>query len=394
VVKRSIVVAALGTTQTLAWGSSYYLPAILAEPIAGGLGLSRAMVFGVFSGSLLLSAFLGPAVGRAIDNHGGRGVLVLSNVALAVGLVLLALAQGIISLAAAWAVLGVGMALGLYDSAFATLTGLYGRAARAPITGITLIAGFASTIGWPLSAYLDASLGWRGACLTWAALNLAVCLPLNRLLIPRAPPPERVAEPEGSATASPRGAMPILAFVFAATWFVTGAMAAHMPRLLEIAGASSTAAIAAAALVGPAQVAARLVEFGALRRIHPLFSARIAAALHPVGAGILMALGAPAIMAFALFHGAGNGLLTIAKGTLPLAIFGPAGYGLRNGILAAPARAAQATSPLIFGLLMDWLGVGALSISAGLSIAALLALMGLRARTAPATVPSRATLAS
>ena len=389
-VKRNVVVAALGTTQNLAWGSSYYLPAILAEPIAQGLGLSRAIVLGVFSGSLLLSAFLGPAVGRAIDNRGGRGVLVLSNLGLAAGLVLLAFAQGVIGLAAAWAVLGVGMALGLYDAAFATLTGLYGRAARGPITGITLIAGFASTIGWPLSAFLDASLGWRGACLTWAALNLVVCLPLNRFLIPRAPPPERAVESEGSATASPRGTMAILAFVFAATWFVTGAMAAHMPRLFEIAGSSSTAAIAAAALVGPAQVAARLVEFGVLRWIHPLVSARIAAALHPVGAGILAAFGAPAIMAFALLHGAGNGLLTIAKGTLPLAIFGPAGYGLRNGILAAPARAAQATSPLIFGLLIDWVGVGALAISAGMSIAALLALMGLRARTAPAAVPSRA----
>jgi MFS family permease len=390
VTKRNVVVTALGTTQTLAWGSSYYLPAILAEPIAQGLGLSRAIVFGVFSGSLLLSALLGPAVGRAIDNRGGRGVLVLSNLVLAAGLILLGFAQGIIGLAAAWAVLGVGMALGLYDAAFATLAGLYAGAARGPITGITLIAGFASTIGWPLSAFLDASLGWRGACLTWAALNLLVCLPLNRFLIPRAPPPERAVEPEGSATASPRGTMAILAFVFAATWFVTGAMAAHMPRLFEIAGASSTAAIAAAALVGPAQVAARLVEFGVLRWIHPLVSARIAAALHPVGAGILAAFGAPAIMAFALLHGAGNGLLTIAKGTLPLAIFGPVGYGLRNGILAAPARAAQAASPLIFGLLIDWLGVGALAISAGMSIAALLALMGLRARTAPAAVPSRA----
>jgi predicted MFS family arabinose efflux permease len=390
-VKRNVVVAALGTTQTLAWGSSYYLPAILAEPIAEGLGLSRALVFGVFSGSLLLSAFLGPAVGRAIDNRGGRGVLVLSNVVLAAGLVLLAFAQGVISLAVAWAVLGAGMALGLYDSAFATLAGLYGRAARGPITGTTLIAGFASTIGWPLSAFLDASLSWRGTCLTWAALHLLIGLPMNRLLIPRARPPEHEAEPEGTAPAAPRGAMAIMAFVFAATWFVTGAMAAHMPHLLEIAGASSTAAIAAAALVGPAQVAARLVEFGALRRVHPVVSARIAAALHPLGAAILGVFGAPAIMIFALCHGAGNGLLTIAKGTLPLAIFGPVGYGLRTGVLAAPARAAQAASPLIFGLLIDWLGVGAVAISSGLSIAALLALLGLRARTSPAAaLPSRA----
>jgi predicted MFS family arabinose efflux permease len=388
--KRGVVVGALGTAQTLAWGSSYYLPAILADPIADGLGLSRTVVFGVFSGSLLVSAFLGPPVGRAIDAHGGRGVLALSNLVLAAGLVLLALTQGVVSLVAAWTVLGVGMAMGLYDPAFATLAGLYGRAARGPITGITLIAGFASTLGWPLSALLEAHFGWRGACLVWAALNLLIGLPLNRMLIPRAPPRARATEVQVTAGPAPRGAMVLLSFVFAATWFVTGAMAAHLPRLLEIAGASATAAIAAAALVGPAQVGARLIEFGALKRVHPVISARLAAALHPIGAVVLMAIGPSAIMAFAVLHGAGNGLLTIAKGTLPLAIFGSVGYGLRNGILAAPARAAQAASPLIFGLLIDWLGVGALAISAGMSIAALLALMALRARTSPAAMPSQA----
>jgi MFS family permease len=253
-------------------------------------------------------------------------MLALSNLVLAAGLVLLALTQGVVTLVTAWTVLGVGMAMGLYDSAFATLAGLYGRAARGPITGITLIAGFASTVGWPLSALLDAHFGWRGACLVWAALNVLIGLPLNRLLIPEAPPPIRASEVQETAESAPRGAMALLAFVFAATWFVTGAMAAHLPRLLEIAGASTTAAIAAAALVGPAQVGARLVEFGALSRVHPVISARIAAALHPLGAGILAAFGAPVIVAFALFHGAGNGLLTIAKGTLPLAIFGPVGY--------------------------------------------------------------------
>jgi hypothetical protein len=172
-----------------------------------------------------------------------------------------------------------------------TLTGLYGRAARGPITGITLIAGFASTVGWPLSAFLDAQFGWREACLIWAALHIVIGLPLNRLLIPRAPPPARTSEVAEETSPAPRGAMAILAFVFAATWFVTGAMAAHLPRLLEIAGASSTAAIAAAALVGPAQVAARLVEFGALRMVHPLVSARLAALLHPIGAVILGLLG-------------------------------------------------------------------------------------------------------
>lgn len=386
--RRVVVVGALGCAQTLAWGSSYYLPAILADPIAAGLGVSRTAVFGIFSGSLLLSAVLGPAVGRAIDNRGGRGVLALSNLALAAGLVLLALARGIGGLAAAWAVLGVGMAMGLYDPAFATLTGLYGRAARGPITGITLIAGFASTIGWPLSGILDANFGWRGACLVWPALHIMIGLPLNRLLIPRAPPPSREPEITGTEAKAPRGAMPILAFVFAATWFVTGAMAAHLPRLLEIAGASATGAIATAALVGPAQVGARLVEFGALRRVHPLVSARLATVLHPIGALTLVALGPAAVIAFAVLHGAGNGLLTIAKGTLPLAIFGPVGYGLRNGLLGAPARAAQAAAPLIFGILMEQLGVGVLAVSAGISLAALLALMALKAGATTAEMPA------
>jgi predicted MFS family arabinose efflux permease len=384
--KRGVVVGALGTTQTLAWGSSYYLPAILADPIASSLHLSRTVIFGAFSGSLLLSALLGPAVGRAIDAHGGRGVLALSNLVLAAGLVLLALTQGVLSLAAAWAVLGVGMAMGLYDPAFATLAGLYGHAARGPITGITLIAGFASTVGWPLSALLETYFGWRGACLIWAALHLLIGLPLNRLLIPRAPPPVRGAETQAIAAPAPRETMPILAFVFAATWFVTGAMAAHLPHLLEITGASTTEAIAAAALVGPAQVGARLVEFGALRQVHPLISARLAAALHPIGALVLVAVGPAAITAFTILHGAGNGLLTIAKGTLPLAIFGPVGYGLRSGVLGAPARAAQAASPLIFGLLMDRMGAGVLIISAGISLAALLALLTLKARSAAVPV--------
>ena len=167
------VVIALGSAQTLAWASSYYLPAILAAPMAADLGIPASWVFGGFSAAMLLSALLGPAAGRAIDLRGGRDVLTLSNLIFAAGLVLMALAQGPALMALAWLVVGVGMSMGLYDAAFATLAGLYGRAARTPITGITLIAGFASTVGWPLSAIMEDALGWRGACLGWAALHLA-----------------------------------------------------------------------------------------------------------------------------------------------------------------------------------------------------------------------------
>jgi len=383
--RRSVVVLALGMSQTLAWASSYYLPAILADPIARELGISGTAVFAAFSAALLLSAALGPAVGRAIDCRGGRGVLCLSNLVLAAGLALLALAHGPVLLTVAWLVLGAGMALGLYDSAFATLAGLYRRDARGAITGITLIAGFASTVGWPLSAFLDGTVGWRGACLAWAALHLMVGLPLNRFLIPSAPPPppgDAAALAAGGETA-PRGAMALLAFVFAVTWVVSTGMAAHLPRLLQAAGASASGAIAAAALVGPAQVAARLIEFGLMRRAHPLASARIATLLHPVGALALVLLGGPAAAVFTVLHGAGNGLLTIAKGTLPLALFGPAGYGLRTGVLSVPARVAQAGAPLLFGLLLDRVGLGVLLVSSGLGLASTVALLALQAsRTA------------
>lgn len=378
---RHVVVATLGTAQTLAWASSYYLPAILAGPIAAGIGVPSTWVFAAFSGALLIAAFAGPAVGRLIDRHGGRGVLVFSNIVLACGLAVLAAAHGVVLLGLAWVILGVGMALGLYDAGFAALTALYGTAARGPITGITLLAGFASTVSWPLSTLLNDTFGWRETVLVWAALNIVVGLPLNWLL----PVPARAAHPVARGAHhrigwKPYREMALLAFVFAAAWFVTGAMAAHLPHLLERAGATPLAAIAAASLVGPAQVAARLVEFLLLRRGHPLVSARFAAALHPLGAAVLILFGPPAATAFAVLYGAGNGLLTIARGTVPLAVFGPDGYGERTGLLGAPARAAQAFAPLLFGLLLDAMGISVIYVSAALCLAALAALFCLKAR--------------
>ena len=372
---RGLVVTALGTSQTLAWASSYYLPAILADPISASIGVSRSWVFGSFSASLLIAAFAGPAVGRVIDRTGGRGVLVLSNLVLAGGLVGLAAANGTAGLFAAWAVLGIGMALGLYDAAFAALSALYGQEARGPITGITLFAGFASTVSWPVSTFLNDAWGWRETCLAWAVLNLAIGLPLNRLLLPKTVSPRPVSSTARPSVGwKPYKQMFLLAFVFAAAWFVTGSMAAHLPRLLERAGATPLQAIAAAALVGPAQVAARLGEFLILRRVHPLVSARIAALLHPIGAAVLALAGPSGAVVFAVLYGAGNGLLTIARGTVPLAIFGPYAYGERTGLLGAPARAAQAFAPLVFGLLLDAMGTSVILVSAGLCLAAFAAM--------------------
>ncbi len=376
-------VAALGAAQTLAWASSYYLPAVLAAPIARDLAVAAPTVFAAFSASLFVAALLGPRAGAAIDRWGGRPVLVATNVVFALGLAALASASGVATLFLAWAILGAGMACGLYDGAFAALVRLYGAGSRNAITGITLIAGFASTVGWPLSALLESRVGWRGACWTWAALHLVVGVPLN-LWLPRAQ-----ASPMRSAAAAPEGgevdgrtaarASVLLAIVFATMAFVSTAMAAHLPRLLQATGTTLAVAVGIGALVGPAQVGGRLLEFGLLRRIHPLLSARLAALLHPLGAALLVVLGAPAAAAFAILHGAGNGILTIAKGTLPLVFFGARGYGERLGWLTVPARIAQALAPWLFGLAIDRWGARSLWPSAAIGMVAVVALLLLRA---------------
>ncbi len=372
--KTSITVV-VGFAQTLAWASSYYLPAILAAPIARDLRLDSSWVFGAFSCALLVSALLGPIAGRAIDSRGGRNVLILSNVLFAIGLSGLGLANGPLGLVLAWLVIGAGMATGLYDAAFATLAGLFGRNARGPITGITLIAGFASTVGWPLTSVLNTQLGWREACFVWAGAHLLLGIPLHRWLVPLAAGHGPIVARAPREEANPsRLLLGLLGYVFAAGWFVSTAMAAHLPRLLQEGGASAKTAIIAGALIGPAQVAARIIEFSFLQRAHPLTSARVAVVLHPLGALLFGVLGAPAAV-FALLHGAGNGLLTIAVGTLPLALFGPAGYGLRQGLLGAPSRVAQAASPLLFGLLMDRLGVESLAVTSGMLALALASLI-------------------
>lgn len=386
-------VVALGVTQTIAWASSTYLIAILAAPIARDLDLATSTVFGAFSVALVVMALTGPASGRAIDRLGGRRILVISNFILAAGLVMLGYASGPYTLFGAWCVLGLGMAMGLYEAAFAALVRLHGSAARGPITGITLIAGFASTVGWPLTALLAERYGWRASCFVWAAVHLTIALPLNVFCIPpastraadAAPPAPREGEAAATDVKAPGywRAFIMLVIFGAATSYVTSAMAAHLPGLLLAAGTTAVAALAASAMLGPAQVAARLTEFLAARRFrfHPLVTARIATACHPLAGVLLAFFGGPAAIAslFAIIHGAGNGMITIAKGTLPLAIFGAVGYGHRQGLLSVLGRGMQAIAPFTFGVVLETYGVApALGLSVALSLIALAALMALR----------------
>src|SRR4030081_3885030 len=372
------IILALGTTQTLAWASSYYLPAILADPIARELGVSSNWIFAALSASLVLAALLAARVGVKMHLVGGRSVLSASNLTLAAGLALLGCSYSIPVMVVAWLLLGVGMGFGLYDAAFGALGRIYGDTARRSITGITLIAGFASTVGWPLTAWGLETIGWRNTCFAWAAAHIVIGLPLNFLMLPA------VQGAKAAVATSVKPHIPIdrtmilLAFAFAAAWCVSGAMAAHLPRILEAAGATNLQAVSAAAWIGPAQVFARIVEASFLSRYHPLLLTRLACLTHPIGAAIVALAGGAAASAFAIFHGAGNGILTIARGTLPLAIFGPQNYGYRLGIIAAPARMAQAAAPLAFGVLIDPLGSRIPVVSSALSLSALLALSLLR----------------
>ena len=374
----------LGVAQTLSWASSYYLPAVLAEPISRAVGIAYSTVFAAFSVALLVSAATGPVAGQLIDRFGGRPVLIASNLVFAAGLAILSQATQASQVFLAWAVMGIAMGSGLYEAAFSTVVRLYGQDARRAITGITLFAGFASTIGWPLSSYFAHEFGWREACLTWAALHLLLGFPLN-LLLPRVVEvsgqepsnrrPTAVQDAGGKMRPRKRTAY-LMAYVFSVSWFISTSMAAHLPQLLQSTGAA--VAIGAAALVGPAQVAGRLMEYGFLKNAHPLLPAKLAILAHPLAALCLSLAGAPAASAFAILHGLGNGIVTIAVGTLPLKVFGAHGYGQRQGWLMMPARILQAGSPFLFGMAVSQWGLGALWLSSLLGITAFWALCGMR----------------
>ena len=383
---------ALGASQLLAWASSYYLLAILAVPMAAQFGIPRVSVYLMFSGSLVVAAVLGPIAGRWVDQRGGRRVLMASNLVFATAQLLLATAQHPAQLLLGWLLLGAAMPMGLYDAAFATLVRLFGAAARPRIVGVTLIAGFASSVSWPLTAFMEHHAGWRWACALWAGLHLSVGLFIHARLLPpddaRNPPSAEGERPQASplistgeaaaVTGPARSVLWLLAAVFAVSGFTFAAYAAHLPRVLEAAGASTAAAVFAASLVGASQVAARVLEVGVFSRWHPLYSARISLVLHPLGVLALGLAGAPAAVLFAVLHGAGVGLMTIVKGTLPLALFGPQGFGQRSGWLEAPSRVMQASAPVLFGLALDGWGQSAIWLTGAAMLVSFLAVLRLR----------------
>lgn len=379
-----MVVAGLGATQVLAWGSSYYLPAVLAAPIAADTGWALPWVVGGLSLGLLASGLVSPRVGRAIERTGGRPVLALSAVLLAVGLTGLAWAPGLPAYLVAWLVIGLGMGAGLYDAAFATLGRLYGQDARRAITNLTLFGGFASTVCWPLSALLVATVGWRGTCLAYAALQLAVALPMHLILLPRAATaPLAAAEPAWAAPPSPVQVAPPGWFLLLAAGLTVGSavqavVSVQLLALLQARGLELAAAVALGALVGPSQVGARVGEKLLGSRFHPIWTMLASTGLVAAGLALLWA-GFPVVAACLGLYGAGVGINSIARGTLPLALFGSVGYAALMGRLAMPMLIAGALAPSLGAFLLQRIGpsgtlaavTGMAAINVGLVIALL-----------------------
>lgn len=349
-----VVIATLGITQILAWGSSFYLPAVLAQPIASDTGWSLGWVVGGLSVGLLATGLVAPRVGRTIDARGGRPVLVASSVLLAAGLATLALAHSLPVYLMAWLVMGLGMGSGLYDAGFATLGRLYGKEARRAITTLTLWGGFASTVCWPLSAWLVEHFGWRGACAAYAAIHVIVSLPLHALVVPGigsvpADGQSSGAKPGLSSPPPLTGTRRTRAFALLATILTLAAVTAsmigvHLLTFLQARGLGLAAAVALGALVGPSQVGARVIEMAFGRHYHPIWTMVASVAL-VAGGVMLLLLGFP-ILALALaLYGAGNGIGSIAKGTLPLALFGPEGYASLMDGLRCPACSRRQCLP-------------------------------------------------
>ncbi len=385
---RAVVISALGITQILAWGSTYYLLAVLAEPIARETGWPLTMVVGGLTLGLIAASIVSPRVGNAIQATGGRPVMSASSLIMAAGLAGLAFVDHPALYFAVWILLGIGMGAGLYDAAFATLGRLYGKDARGAITALTLYGGFASTLCWPLSAFLVETLGWRGACLTYAGVHLFINLPLHVFALPRFAPEDparprqsrreilgallRGRESGGARMTLPQGDR--LLFALLATGLTIGGIASavlsvHLLTVLQARDIALAAAVGLGALVGPSQVGGRILEMLIGRKFHPLWTAFASAMLILAGVSLL-AGHAPLIALALIFYGAGIGIRSIVRGTLPLALFDPGIYATMMGRLAAPILLVGALSPLAAAWIIDAFGTDAL-------LAILVALCGL-----------------
>jgi MFS family permease len=392
-------VPAIGVAQIIAWGASFYLPAVLAKPTVADTGWPLPWVIGAFSLALLVSGLVSPRVGDVIEARGGRPVLATGAATIALGLVVMALSPNLPVYVAAWCLVGAGMGAGLYDAAFAALGRLHGLAARREITNLTLVAGFASTVSWPLAALFVSEWGWRGACLAFAALLIGVAVPLYLAAFPREARRTVVHAAattggDGSRQGQGRGQgrfavfsplFMLTAAAFTLSSVIASVLSVHLITLMEARGVALAAAVGFGALIGPSQVAARIVESVVGVRYHPLWT--MLASTLCVAAGVaLLWTGMPIVLAAAfVFYGAGMGIKSIARGTLPLALFGADGYAPLMGRMAMPILVTMAVSPSVGAVLIERAGadttLAVLVALAVIDVALVVAIFPLRPRT-------------
>ncbi len=377
-------VVCLGISQLVCWGISYYLIGVFGELMVADLGWSRTLVYGGFSTALLAMGLASPPVGRLIDRQGGARVMTLGSVLIALGTAGLALAQGVAAYYAAWICLGLAMRATLYDAAFATLARIAGPDAGRPIAQVTLLGGLASTCFWPIGHLLANAFGWRGALWAYALIALAT-MPLHLAIpqgryqdAPRAPGPSSPSpEPRRDRIAPAL----LYALIITATNVLNSGMSAHMIGMLTGLGLAASVAVWIASLRGIGQSLARLAQVLFGGRLHPL-DLNLAAALVLT---LCFALGfasgwfLAAAVGFALLYGAGNGILTITRGTLPLVLFDHRSYGALVGKLLMPSFILSAIAPFAYAAVIERVGVGgALYLSIALAGIALAGALGLK----------------
>ena len=364
-VDRRLVITALGVAQILAWGTSFYFPAVFAEPIVAETGWPLGFVVAGTSLGLLIAGLVSPQVGRFIGRHGGRPMLMASSLFYAAGLAGVGLSPALPVYLCAWVLIGAGMGTGLYDAVFAALGRLYGSEARGPITNLTLFGGFASTICWPLSAFMIDHIGWRAACMVYAALHLLVAMPLQMAVIGRDAAATSTGASMGTGTGAGEERIPreltvffLLAAILSVAAGIGSIVIVHMMIFLQARGLDFATAVGLGTLFGPAQVGARFVErlFGS--RYHPIWTMIASCGL--MAAGLLMLSAAlPMLILIIVIYGAGYGISWIGRGTLPLALFGPARFPQLMGKLAFPSLIIQALAPSIGAWMIDTSGADA-----------------------------------
>ena len=351
----------MGFTQILAWSSTLYLPAVLASLIAKDTGWSLTLVIAGLSWGFIVTGICSPKVGRFIEQFGGRKALSISSIFFAIGLLCLGLSSHLLVYYFAWTMLGIGMAFGLYDAAFSTLGRLLGQDAKTAIVGVTLLGGLASTIGWALIVFFEGLYGWRISCFILALFHLLLGLPLHYFLLPREEQSTETHAKElnNQTTVHKEGnrLFMLVAIILTVQSFVVATISVHLLSMLKTIGFSVSTALAIGMMIGPAQIIARLLELSLFKNLHPSWSSRVGVLFSFFGIIFLFTDGYVLALLGAALYGVGNGILTIIRGTLPLALFGQEGYATRMGLLGRPIMIALAFGPLISAFILEKWGI-------------------------------------